>query len=131
MNFHIDPAAQRTLAALGVEALYLFGSQAKGQAGRTSDFDIGIVAKRSLSLAGRATIEQCLARATSQPGAQIDLVEFRSAPPLLAFHMVRDGKLLFGTPAVADRTFRRAVTRYIDARRIRRETEDYVRSHAG
>ena len=67
----------------------LFGSAARGESGRDSDLDVGVLFE-----AGRestAGLEVALGRAT---GRRLDLVRLDAAPPLLRFEIARDGRVL-------------------------------------
>lgn len=45
MDISLSPPVQQRLRALGVIALYLFGSRAQGRAGPLSDYDFGVLLK--------------------------------------------------------------------------------------
>jgi hypothetical protein len=85
-------AVERLTEALGaqpdVELAVLIGSEARGQAGRRSDLDLAVLGPAPDRLAPLAVT---LSRAA---GRDVDLVDVRSAPPLLRFEVARDGRLL-------------------------------------
>ena len=75
--------------------VYLFGSMARGQADRFSDIDIAVL------LDDKSSVEQFLARQLEIMGemekaarGEVQIVLLNQATPLLAFQVVRDGKLL-------------------------------------
>ncbi len=72
-----------------VQLAVLFGSAARGTASRHSDVDVGVLGPASAErLAGLTT---ALSRAT---GREVDVVDLRTAPPLLRFEIARDGLVL-------------------------------------
>lgn len=84
-------------AGEAVEIVYLFGSQARGDVGRTSDVDIAIL------LPNEPSVEEC---ARSQlhfldkltrylKSDNVDVVILNQSPLLLQHRIVRDGKVIF------------------------------------
>jgi uncharacterized protein YutE (UPF0331/DUF86 family)/predicted nucleotidyltransferase len=73
----------------GLSLAVLFGSAARGEAGRRSDLDVGVLfAEGGKDPSG---LEVALSRAA---GRAVDLVRLDSAPPLLRFEIARDGRVL-------------------------------------
>lgn len=85
------------LKKLGVVAVYLFGSQAKGCAGPLSDYDIGILLNESIELSAYLDIKLQLmplfAEYFNHPKIEVAIIN--AAPPLLAMNIISEGKLLF------------------------------------
>jgi uncharacterized protein len=76
------------------DAVYLFGSTARGTAGPTSDVDIGVLSKRksrgtlaSLELELEGELERLL-------GRTVQVVVLHDAPPDLVHRVLRDGVLV-------------------------------------
>jgi predicted nucleotidyltransferase len=73
--------------------VYLFGSRARGEAGRASDFDIGIDGSKPLDLSAFFEIEDSLDRIPTL--YQFDLVDLKRAPSKLRDNARREGQLLY------------------------------------
>lgn len=73
--------------------VYLFGSRARGEAGRFSDFDIGIDGPEPLDLPAFFDIEDSLDRIPTL--YQFDLVDLNRASPKLRDNARREGRLLY------------------------------------
>ncbi len=90
----MDSPQSRLIEALAefpeVELAVIFGSAARGKAGRGSDIDIGVRTKDDTHEALRR-LEAPLVRAA---GCAVDLVPLDESPPLLRFEIARDGKVL-------------------------------------
>lgn len=69
----------------------LFGSAARGQARPGSDLDVAILLEPNPAMTF-AMVEVALARAAR---CAIDVVDLRTAPPLLRFEIARDGVALY------------------------------------
>jgi predicted nucleotidyltransferase len=94
-----DIAVAEIRAALpGVIAVYRFGSSADGSAGPESDVDLAVLAPGPLGAAERFDLQERLARALRRP---IDLVDLRSASPVMAIQVVARGVLLFDADEAA------------------------------
>lgn len=74
-----------------LSALWLFGSETRGQARRDSDLDLAVLFPRPIFadqlLAARLDLEALL-------GRSVDLVDLRRASPILGRQVLRDGRLL-------------------------------------
>jgi len=80
-----------------LKLIILFGSQATGTAGKTSDTDIAVLGDRPLTLDERSKLEEKYAAHFSISEEMIDLVDLSIAPPILRYQVVQSGKLLYGT----------------------------------
>ena len=83
-----------------IHALYLFGSQAKGKSGPLSDLDIAVLLKirqgqgtSKTAFWKRLELASDLMHACRRP--DVDVVLLDEATPLLAYQVVRAGKLLY------------------------------------
>lgn len=115
---------EKVLTALGVEALYLFGSRALGKESELSDFDYGVLMPTGghgkgdplylelydlLSEVSERTLKNDI----------IDIVFLRDAGLELAFHVVRYGKVLFEKEVLARLNFEERITKlYCDYKPI-------------
>src|SRR5690606_27073199 len=80
-----------------VLAAYLFGSQARGDAGPRSDVDVAVLIDDTLprTLGGPLTdIHAALELALSPGSRTVDLVDLATAPADLVHRVLRDGELL-------------------------------------
>lgn len=105
----------------GVDALWVFGSEATGMATDTSDVDLAALFRRRPSalelLAARADLGQLLFR-------DVDLVDLDRASPIQVLQVLRYGKLVLDRdPARRNRLVAAAPGRYEDLRIVRREGE--------
>lgn len=75
----------------------LFGSQSNGHAMPASDFDIGVVTGKPLSLEEKNKLTEEVAKEFSFPEDKIDLVDLNQASPLLQMEAAKNGKLLKGS----------------------------------
>jgi len=88
----VDETLRATLETFReVRMAVLFGSTARGKATPKSDLDVGVLLDDD---APKSTwdIELALAGALRPP---VDLIDLRSAPPLLRFEISREGRVLF------------------------------------
>jgi len=78
-----------------VAAVYLFGSQARGEERAGSDVDLGVLyqAKPPSTLLGQPFEAQ--AELASELGRSVDIVVMNTAPVDVVHRILRDGKLLF------------------------------------
>lgn len=75
-----------------------FGSTVTGRARPDSDIDIGVLCERELTLDERGQIVVDLARRHGLPEDRIDLVDLRTANPILLHEAAENGELLEGDP---------------------------------
>lgn len=78
-----------------VRAIYLFGSQARGEPGADSDFDIALLTPAPLPVRQRFELAEAL---TLQLGGDVDLVDLYTAPTVLRSQIVGNGRVLFAAP---------------------------------
>ncbi len=125
-----DAQLARVDAALhalgGLDALWLFGSEAAGRATESSDVDLGALFATPPSDAGLMTAREQLQEIL---GRAVDLVDLERASPILAMQVLRHGRL------VTDRDPRHRVRftaalpgRYEDVTILRRPGEKLLRA---
>lgn len=119
-----EALADRFGAEEDVVAAYLFGSQARGQAGPLSDVDLAVWLdpaldrdrrwKRQLDLIGLGT--------STLRTNEVQVIVLNDAPPLLAHRVLRDGIVLADSdPAQRVRFETEAIIRYLDTIPLREE----------
>lgn len=104
-----------------VKLAYLFGSQAKGNAAETSDFDVAVLFKRPPSdpLALRETMELSSDLSKFFPN-KIDVISLHYAPLLLKYEVVAHNTVLYCENEKERIDFEVAVTKeYIDEQYVR------------
>src|SRR5688500_343298 len=82
----------------GLDALFVFGSEASGARHRGSDLDLAALLRRrpdALELLDAQTVLEGIA------GTDVDLVDLAAASPILARQVLRDGRCVFGSDAPA------------------------------
>ncbi|MEX2400260.1 MAG: nucleotidyltransferase domain-containing protein [Rhodothermales bacterium] len=81
-----------------VQAIYLFGSQAKGRVHRESDIDLAILAPEPVAPEDRLDVQEEL---SVRFRSDVDLVDLMSASTVMRMQVVTTGSLLFeDEPAV-------------------------------
>jgi predicted nucleotidyltransferase len=75
----------------GVAAVYLFGSQARDDAGPDSDIDLAVLTLGNLDPVDRWKLQEDLA---AQAHRNVDLVDLRRASTVMRVQVLRDGRLL-------------------------------------
>src|SRR3989338_2212944 len=100
MIITLSTTDKNKLAAVGVQALYLFGSRAQGVEGPLSDYDFGLLmASEGHKRGGKLydAIYDILAPLCPRTLENdiIDIVFVRDAPLELRFHIIRYGKVLY------------------------------------
>ncbi len=76
---------------VGVDAVWLFGSEAEGRARSTSDLDLAALFRRPTSPAELAELRADLTAALDRP---VDLVDLDRASPLLGYQVLKHGRLV-------------------------------------
>jgi predicted nucleotidyltransferase len=114
-------AIVRILEPLGLEALWVFGSFAREARRDDSDVDLGALFRTTPDpeslLGARADIAAAV-------GREVDLVDLEAVSPILAFEVVRSGRLVHEkTPDRRVRFVAELVGRYEDVKRFRAPIE--------
>lgn len=84
-----------------LQALYVFGSFARGDSRPESDLDLAILVPRPLDPLRRWLLQENIAAAV---GRNVDLVDLRNASAVLRKEVLVDGRLLHD-PAPSERAF--------------------------
>lgn len=82
-----------------IQLIYIFGSRADGSHNSNSDWDIALLAQKKLDNVQRWEMAQELA---SLLGADVDLVDLRTASTVLNTQIVAKGQLLYGDINIKD-----------------------------
>ena len=78
-----------------VDAAYLFGSVARGQANQLSDVDVAVLLTPGINAEAAAERQVALMVALNRfSDREIQVTLLNAAPPLLAYEIVREGRLL-------------------------------------
>jgi predicted nucleotidyltransferase len=122
------------LRRFGVRMLVLFGSAATGVR-KPEDVDVAVflteAAKRRVraSFTSEFAITKAVADFLEQAVDDVDTVFVSpTTSPLLAYHVARDGKLLFGDEKECMRFRLLAVRRYQDAWKFQEATRQYLKA---
>lgn len=83
-------------------AIYLFGSRARGDSNRASDFDVAVLAKQRLAPLDRWELQEKLAALL---GSDVDLVDLLQSSTVLRVQVMTDGRLLYEGDRSARETF--------------------------
>jgi len=115
----IDLLKEHLDGRFGLDALWLFGSEARGSAGPFSDIDLAGLFRRRPSaldvLDERAALGALLGRG-------IDLVDLERVSPIVAMQVFRRGRLVAdANPRRRHQAVSSAVSRYEDLHIVRRE----------
>ena len=99
-----------------VAAAYLYGSVARDQANRLSDVDVAVLFEPEPD--GEALVQrqlELMAALQSFADREVQVIALNSAPPLLAYQVLRDGRFLCQRNAMARVAFEvRIMKRYFD-----------------
>ncbi len=130
MSDELQRAADRLARDPRVEAVWGFGSRARGEAGPRSDVDLAVLLDRRPSLREelrlRAEVVEELRR------DDIDLVVLNLAPPLLRYEAVAAGRRLFARDEeAADRFEERAARECFDTAHLRAVQQRLAREARG
>jgi predicted nucleotidyltransferase len=100
-NADLAARVRRTAATDGrVQAVYLFGSRARGEASATSDVDLGILFRESIGIRDVVLLESKLAEAL---GIGVDLVDVGSCRTFLALEIIDGERIYCADPLACDR----------------------------
>jgi predicted nucleotidyltransferase len=83
-----------------VRAVYIFGSQSKGDQRPDSDLDLGVLYRTRQPLAATLALEQALEQIV---GRKVDLVDAARAGAFLALDIVRGDRIFCREPLETDR----------------------------
>ena len=110
-------------ATPGLEVLLLFGSRARGDASKASDWDLGFIADDAVDV---PTLLGAIVLAVGTD--RVDLVDLNRASGLLRFRAAQDGDTLFeSSPGAADDFRLHAARFWCDAEpTLRRAYEDLL-----
>ena len=100
-----------------------FGSRVSGRFVEGSDFDFAVLGSAPLTLGDRTEISEYLANKLSINEDKIDLVDLRTASPILKFEVAKNGRLVDGEYVDFIRFKVRAFKEYVDTAKFRRMRE--------
>jgi uncharacterized protein YutE (UPF0331/DUF86 family)/predicted nucleotidyltransferase len=114
--------SDRVLALSGLDALWLFGSYARGEETPLSDLDFAYLATSGSGDLGSWDVSLYRALSGFLETDEMTLIDLQEAAPALAFRVLQEGKLLFcrNPHRVADVT-EQALERYPESRRLIQE----------
>lgn len=127
---HLD-ALQQTFPRHHITLAYLFGSRADGRARPSSDIDIAVLIPhahfKALTLDSRVALINDILDALGTENA--DVVILNEAPPLLAFEVIKHGKILYEDPLTrpAAEFAVYAINQYLDTKPLRAMRHQYLR----
>jgi len=113
---------------------YLFGSTVRGDTGRLSDVDIGVLLDEKLSKKDRFDMELKLMGeiAALIKKNKIDLVVLNEAPLLLAYNIIKTGIILKSSEKERVKFETKLLSMYMDEKYyIKRHTEETLKRIAG
>ena len=111
-----------------VRLAYLFGSVARGEDRRSSNFDVGVVFS---PIPAPAQLDQLGTELGAAAGRRVDLVVLNDAPPLLTHEAIRPGRVIVCRDDDERVEFEtRATARYLDTAHLRRTQHRYLRERA-
>lgn len=112
------------LRARGARLAYLFGSLTAG--GQPDDVDVAVLLREGSALDLHGDVVRALGT------DRVDVIDLAQAPPLLRFHVVREGELLYAESDEIENDFELAAIReYRDTRYHRAIQDAYLRDRAG
>jgi predicted nucleotidyltransferase len=91
MDASLDALLDLLDRRLGVECLWVYGSEASGRARPDSDLDVAVLARERLSPTELAELR---GEAEALVGRAVDLVDLDRASPILAYQVLEHGRLL-------------------------------------
>lgn len=122
-------ALQQTFLRHHITLAYLFGSRAEGRARPSSDTDIAVLLPykhfKALTLDSRVKLINDIFDALGTENA--DVVILNEAPPLLAFEVIKHGKILYEDPETrpAAEFAVYALNQYLDTKPLREIQHQY------
>ena len=127
-------ALNETFERHGVVLVYLYGSQARGEAGPLSDVDVAVLFGPDVPKSERF---HCLLHLTGELGSvfrrnDVYVVDLAEAPPLLRHRVYYDGRLLYCVDdAIRVHFETQALRDYVDTEPLRRIKRRYILQHFG
>jgi len=122
---------QQTFLRHHITLAYLFGSRAEGRARPSSDTDIAVLLPhkhfKTLTLDSRVNLINDIFDVLGTENA--DIVILNEAPPLLAFEVIKHGKIIYEDPKIrpaAEFTVY-ALNQYLDTKPLRAMRHMYLR----
>ena len=109
---------------------YIFGSTVRGDAGRLSDVDIGVLMDENLSKIDQFELELKLMGeiAALIEKNKIDIVVLNEAPLLLAYNIIKDGIILKSNEKERVKFETKILSMYLDEKYyIKRHTEETLK----
>ena len=120
-----DAAALLVAGLPGVQAVYLFGSAARGRLRADSDADFAVLAAGTLDT---VTVFETRLRLAAMLGRSVDLVDLRSASPVIARQVLAAGRRLCAPDSTAAARFEMVVpSLYDDLKATRAPVEAALR----
>lgn len=111
-----------------VRLAYVFGSVARGRAGRRSDVDVAVLFDGEPAPRTLDDLTEDLEDAAGRP---VDLVDLAEAPPLLAHQIVSTGRCIVCRHPSERAAFEtRTVLRYLDTAHLRKIQHSYLGKRA-
>lgn len=111
----IKEKVQKIAEARDLSLVILFGSQARGRTHRRSDFDFGILGRRPFS--PKEMAEHFFLFSQGLRLGEVELVDLKSAPPLLLKQIAKEGILIYEKEPFLFAEFRiYALKRYFESR---------------
>lgn len=109
-----------------VKFAYLFGSQARGNAGPLSDVDVAVFLDRRLScFEWRLRLMEQLAQVLETE--RLDLVVLNDASPVLRYEVIREGQVIKEDKKKRVEFETRALAEYLDTAFLRKEQRAYLK----
>lgn len=98
----LDRAISRVVETMRPEAIYLFGSRARGDASTDSDYDLLVIVRDDAPLSSRSL--EATARVARDPGVPLDIVPCRRSVferkrdrvGTLSYSATHEGRLIYG-----------------------------------
>ena len=117
----IDAIKEHLECRLGLDALWLFGSEATGSAGPLSDIDLaGLFRTRPSAL----DLLEARGALSALLGREVDLLDLERVSPIVAMQVLRHGRLLVdASPKRRHQVVSTSASRYEDLRIVRRGAE--------
>jgi uncharacterized protein len=117
----IDLVKRHLDGRFGLDALWLFGSEASGLAGPSSDIDLAGLFRVRLSPLELLEAGDALGELL---GRDVDLVDLDRVSPIIAMQVLRRGRLLIDAdPRRRHQMISATASRYEDLKIVRREAE--------